>query len=105
MMDRGSVRPRLKPATKTGKWPGESVFMPQELLEEKRRDFGPYTFGTQMLQDPVADKAMGFKTEWLKYYKTLGDTAKWNKYLIVDPASKEKILKRLHGHGRDWACA
>jgi hypothetical protein len=51
---------------------------------------GPYTFGTQMLQDPVADKAMSFKDEWLKYYETLGDTSKWNKYLLVDPASSKK---------------
>jgi predicted phage terminase large subunit-like protein len=90
MMDRGSVNPRIYPATDTGKIDGEPVFLTKELLMEKRRDMGPYTFGTQMLQDPVADKAMSFKKEWLKYYETLGDTSKWNKYILVDPASKKK---------------
>lgn len=90
MMDRGSVVPRIYPATHNGKLDGDPVFLSSESLMEKRRDMGPYTFGTQMLQDPVADKAMGFKEEWLKFYDTLGDTSKWNKYLLVDPASKKK---------------
>lgn len=90
MMDRGSVIPRIYPATHDGKSDGEPVFLTKESLIEKRRDMGPYTFGTQMLQDPVADKAMSFKEEWLKFYENLGDTSKWNKYIIVDPASSKK---------------
>lgn len=90
MMDRGSVIPRIYPATINGKMDGEPVLLSHEDLLEKRRDMGPYTFGTQMLQDPVADKAMGFKEEWLKFYEQLGDTSKWNIYIIVDPASKKK---------------
>lgn len=90
MIDRGSVKPRVKPATHNGKLDGEAVFLPKESLFEKRRDMGPYTFSCQMLQDPVADKAMGFREEWLTYYETLGDTSKWNKYIIVDPASSKK---------------
>lgn len=91
-MDRGSVIPRIKPATHNGKAPpdGKPVFLSEELLLQKRRDQGPYTFGTQQLQDPVADKAMSFKPEWIRYYKQLGDTSKWNKYLIIDPASAKK---------------
>jgi predicted phage terminase large subunit-like protein len=90
IMDRGTVIPRIKPATDNGKMDGKSVFMPQEILMEKRRDQGPYTFGSQMLQNPVADKSMGFKEEWLKFYEALSDTRGWNKYIIVDPASKRK---------------
>jgi predicted phage terminase large subunit-like protein len=92
MIARGSVIPRIHKATDTGKSPpdGKSVFLSDELLVQKRRDMGPYTFGTQMLQDPVADRAMAFKEEWLKYYDTVGDTSKWNKYLLVDPASAKK---------------
>jgi len=90
IMDRGTATARLKPATHNGKMDGEPVFFSKELLMEKRRDMGPYTFGSQMLQDPVADKAMGFKSDWLKYYEDLGPTEDWNKYLIVDPASKKK---------------
>lgn len=92
MMARGSVVPRIKPATHNGKAPpeGKPVFLSEELLAEKRRDQGPYTFGTQQLQNPVADKAMGFKEEWLTYYVSLGDTTRWNKYILVDPASSKK---------------
>lgn len=92
MMDRGSAVPRIKPATHNGKAPpeGKPVFLSEELLMQKRRDQGPYTFGTQQLQDPVSDKAMSFKEEWLRYYENLGDTSKWNKYIIVDPASAKK---------------
>lgn len=90
MMERGSVIPRVKPATHDGTMEGNPVFLSQELLMEKRRDFGPYTFGAQMLQNPVADKAMAFKKEWLKYYEKLGDVSKWNKYIIVDPAGEKK---------------
>lgn len=92
MMDRGSVIPRVKPATHNGKSPpeGKSVFLPDEALLNKRRDQGPYTFGTQMLQDPVADKSMSFKEEWISYYETLSDTSKWNKYILVDPANSKK---------------
>ncbi len=90
IMDRGTVIPRVKPATDNGKMDGSPVFLPDEIMAEKRRDFGPYVFSCQMLQNPVADNAMGFKREWLRFYETLGDTSKWNKYIIVDPASKKK---------------
>lgn len=92
MIDRGSVIPRIYPATQNGKIDGEPVFMSKETLQEKRRDMGPYTFGTQMLQDPISDKSMGFKTEWLMYYEKLSDTSKWNKYILIDPASKKKTI-------------
>jgi phage terminase large subunit-like protein len=90
MIDRGSVVPRVKPATSNGDWPGETVFIAQESLVQKRRDFGPYTFSAQMLQNPTADKAMGFKEEWLKFYDTIKDHRGWNVYIVVDPASKKK---------------
>lgn len=90
MMERGSAIPRVKPATHDGTMEGEPVLHTKEVLSQKRRDMGPYTFGSQMLQNPVADKAMGFKEEWLRYYKTLKDTRGWNIYIVVDPASKKK---------------
>lgn len=90
IIDRGTAKPRIKPATHNGQMDGQSVFMPQELLMQKRRDMGPYTFSCQMLQNPVADKAMSFKPEWQKYYEKLGDTSKWNKYMLVDPANSKK---------------
>ncbi len=90
IMDRGTVIPRIHRATDTGKLDGQSVFLPQDVLMEKRRDFGPYIFSCQMLQDPVADNAMGFKEEWLHYYSTLADTSGWNVYIVIDPANAKK---------------
>lgn len=90
MMDRGSVIPRIKPATHDGTMEGNPVFLSKDLLMEKRRDMGAYTFSCQMLQNPVADKSMSFKEEWLVYYDQLGDTKNWNKFILVDPASSKK---------------
>jgi phage terminase large subunit-like protein len=90
MMDRGSVKPRIYPATHNGQMDGEPVLLTKESLLEKRRDMGPYTFSCQMIQNPVADRAMSFKADWLSYYDSLGDTKTWNKYIIIDPASAKK---------------
>lgn len=93
LMKRGSVVPRIHKATHNGKSPpeGKSVLLSDEALLKKRQDMGPYTFGTQMLQDPVADKAMSFKEEWLRWYDLTPErTTGWNRYIVVDPASKKK---------------
>lgn len=90
MMNRKSVIKRVYPATVDGKADGEPVFLSKQVLERKRADQGPYTFGTQMLQDPIADRAMSFRPEWLRTYQKLTDTKRWNKYLLVDPASSKK---------------
>ena len=90
MLKRGSVKPRIKPATHDGTMEGEPVLWSKEELMEKRRDMGPFTFSCQLLQNPVADKAMSFKKEWLRFYDKLTDTNGWNIYILVDPASQKK---------------
>lgn len=108
IMDRGTVISRIHKATDNGKSPpeGNSVFLSNELLLDKRRDMGPYTFGTQMLQDPVADRAMSFKEEWQRFYETSPNYAGWNIYILVDPASKKKsssdyTVMEVHGLAPD----
>jgi len=89
MTDRGSVVPRIHPATVDGTVAGEPVYLTREALAKKRRDMGPYTFGCQMLQDPKADEVQGFKEEWLRYWR--GDNLSGlNLYLLCDPASAKK---------------
>lgn len=90
IMDRGTVKPRIYPATEDGTDQGEPVLLTKEKLAEKRRDMGIYTFSCQMLQNPLADKSMGFKTEWLRYYKRMEATSHMNKYILVDPAGGKK---------------
>ncbi len=90
IMDRGSAIQRKYTATDNGEMTGNPVIWSRETLDQKRRDMGPYTSACQLFQNPVADRAMSFKPEWVKSYEKLGDTSKWNKYLLVDPASAKK---------------
>lgn len=89
MIERGSVKVRKHPVTKNGKVDGEPVLLTREVVEQKRRDQGPYVFGCQMLLDPAADSAQGFKKEWLRYWPAV-HTSNLNLYMLVDPASKRK---------------
>lgn len=89
IMNRGAAKPRLHPATRDGTVGGDPVLLTKERLAEKRQNQGPYTFGCQMLQDPRADTAQGFSTEWLNYYDKRDGTG-MNKYILVDGASEKK---------------
>jgi len=44
----------------------------------------------QLLQNPLADNAMGFREEWIEFYDVLRNSGKWNFYLLCDPASEKK---------------
>lgn len=90
IIDRGAAKPRVYPATLDGTVAGEPVLMSRELLDEKRRDMGPYTFGCQMLQDPKADETQGFKEAWLRILDKPHEGGGTNKYILVDPASEKK---------------
>jgi len=90
VIDRGSAKARIYPATHDGKHEGIPVLMSREVLADKRRDMGPYIFASQMLQNPMADNAMGFKTEWLQFYNVLRKAVKWNYYVLVDAANEKK---------------
>lgn len=89
IMERGAAKPRIYPATIDGTPDGEPVFLSREALALKRREMGPYTFSSQMLQNPTADDAQGFNIAWLKHVR-LDSTAGMNIYIIVDPASEKK---------------
>ncbi len=90
MIARGAAAPRIHPATRDGTVEGEPVLMTREELAKRRRDWGPFTFAAQMLQNPTADSKQGFQTAWLRYYQPRDEAASMNKYLLVDPASEKK---------------
>lgn len=90
MIERGSVKARIYPATENGKVDGEPVLLTRDRLALKRRDMGPYTFGCQMLQNPKADETQGFKEDWLKYYDAPVSHMGMNKLILVDPANEKK---------------
>ena len=90
LMDRGTAKVRLHPARKDGSETGEPVFMSDTLLKEKRRDMGPYTFGTQMLLNPKGDETQGFKRDWLRYYDKHNNGEGMNRYILVDAANEKR---------------
>lgn len=90
IIDRKTATPRLYPATKDGTVNGEPVFLSRENLDKKLTDMGSYIFASQMLQDPLSDKAMGFKNDWLMFYAVIRNSSKWNFYIVCDPASEKK---------------
>jgi len=92
IMDRKAAVPRIYAATKDGQVGGDPIFLTRDQLDEKRREMGPYTFGSQMLQNPIADAVQGFKKEWLRFVERERVQAglDWNIYITVDPASGKK---------------
>ncbi len=89
IIKRGAAIPRIHTATKDGKIDGEPVLMSRETLQAKRKKMGPYTYGCQMMQDPTADEAQGFKHEWLRFWEP-HDLQLLNLYLSCDPANGKK---------------
>ena len=81
--------PREHPGRIGGTEDGESVFWPEEVHLEKRRDMGPYTYAAQILLNPKADSMQGFKREWLRKFKIIKQE-KLNWYLLFDGASSKK---------------
>lgn len=92
MMAQGSVIPRIHTATDDGTETGKSVLMHPATLAKKRRDQGPYVFSSQMLQNPLADAAMGFKGDWLVHEEIPYADAITNLFrvIIVDPAGSKQ---------------
>lgn len=89
IIKRGAAKPRIYPGTIDGSIDGEPVFKSREYLNELRRTIGPYTFSTQILQNPLADETQSFKHEWINWFKG-SDGSGMNKYFLIDPASEKK---------------
>ena len=88
ILDTGSVKPRIYPATDDGTPSGKPVLFSQKYLDQKRMA-GPYIFSCQMLLNPIADEAQGFRREWLKYWNG-SDGGGMSRYILVDPANEKK---------------
>jgi predicted phage terminase large subunit-like protein len=89
IMDRGTVTPRIYPATHDGSLTGNPVFLTQEQNSNKRRDMGIYVYSCQMLQNPVADSSQGFDRSWMQYFDGMPpEECVW--YLLVDAANGKR---------------
>lgn len=90
VIERGTAQARVYPGRAGGTEDGESVYWPEKVHFEKRRDFGPYTYSAQILMNPAADISQGFRREWLRHYTTLAGIERMNGYILVDGASSKK---------------
>ena len=95
IMERKAAIPRIHPATDDGTFNGNPVFWSKEKFEEKVRQMGRHTASAQLLINPLADTAMGFEEEDLRYYD--GDEGQRQemsrthvRVILVDPASGKK---------------
>ena len=92
IMDRGSAKLRFHPGRENGDEDGKSVYWPEEVHVQKRRDMGPYSYASQILLNPKASALQGFQREWLKYWNSIspGQWKRMTRYILVDPASSKK---------------
>lgn len=89
MIKRNAVKVRLYMPTHDGSLTDNPVLKSKEELEDKLRRMGTYTYGCQMMQNPLIDKSNGFKLEWLQK-QTVNDWSNLNLYILVDPANEKK---------------
>ena len=89
IIDRGTLKAREYPGRVGGTEEGESIYWPESIHQEKRRDMGPYTYAAQILLNPKADSTQGFKREWLRYYTSL-KVRGMNGYFLIDSANSKR---------------
>lgn len=90
VIDRRTFIAREHPGREGGTEEGRSVFWPDDIHEQKRRDMGPYTYAAQILLNPKADALQGFKREWLKHYEKKPYDSSLNTYILVDSANSKR---------------
>ena len=88
IMNEEILKPRIYPGTEDGTPTGKPVLLTQKELDAKRKEMGPYIFGCQILQNPVADDRQGFSRDWIRHY--ISNKGVMNKYLLCDPANEKK---------------
>jgi hypothetical protein len=84
MLERGSMKPRIYPATDDGTLEGNPVFLDNERWEEIKRDQRS-TVASQMLLNPVAANEATFRSDMLRGYQMIPSML--NVYILIDPSS------------------
>ncbi len=84
MIQRGSAKARLYPATHNGRFDGKPVFFSEQQWRDRMRDSARSILAAQMLQNPLADEDATFRTEWLRSYEVRPRTL--NVFIMADPS-------------------
>lgn len=87
IIKRGSLVERRRVCVDGG---GNPLMMDRTALERLRADMGAYTWGAQMLQNPVGAGVCAFREEWLCFYDTPPPRDTMNVYVFVDGANAKK---------------
>lgn len=90
IIKRKAAIPRIYPCTADGTVEGTPVLRSREFLDDRYRKMGSYTFGSQMLQNPVADDTQGFRREDIRYFDDPENSKHMNRYILVDPANEKR---------------
>lgn len=82
----------------------DKPFWDEEIIDQKKKDLGKYTFATQISLKPVSEDEQRFEIDWLQYYTVAPSPL--NKYILVDPAGdsrkKGSSYTVMHVVGVDW---
>ena len=84
MISRKAVTPRLHAATHNGRLDGQPVFFTEKQWGDKLRDSSRSILASQQLQNPMADEAATFQTQWLRSYEVRPRSL--NVYIMADPS-------------------
>lgn len=84
IVERGSVKARIYPATVDGTVNGQLVLISPSEWERIKRDQGLKTVSAQMLLNPLAGNEATFRSEWLSPYEIIPRLM--NVYILVDPS-------------------
>ena len=90
LADRRTLVPREHPGRIGGTEEGASVLWSDETHFRKRAEMGPYTYAAQILLNPKADAAQGFRREWLRHYSRIAHLSRMNTYILVDSANSKR---------------
>lgn len=88
IMETGTVKPRIYPATHNGTVQGRPVLFSQELWDRKVLTQLESTLSCQMLQNPIAGTQRWFDPDDLQVYEARPETVMV--YIMIDPARSKK---------------
>ena len=85
---KGTYTVHRYPATMDGKRDGEPRFLPQEKLDELKKN--PYTFNSQQLLDPTPTDQMALNPMFLRYILAEDIPRDLYRFMVIDPAATRK---------------
>jgi hypothetical protein len=84
ILEKGSAKPRIHPATEDGTLSGRPVLLTPEDWGRRKRDQGIKVLSAQMLLNPIAAGVATFETKWFTSYDVIPSPL--NIYMLVDPS-------------------